>query len=187
MMDKDLNKRMLRRESLIGSPVISRTSGKQIATILDVQLSQDNQYVEAFRVASSGVMKKNGLLPFHQVISISNQGVVVQEENLMHVPQIHGGLHEPTEEALLGHKVVLEDGQSLGTISDILINPESGKISGMELSDGFVDDLVVGRRYMHVPPEYRQDGDMLVISKEDALHIESYQKGIKNIFLNKLN
>jgi uncharacterized protein YrrD len=62
----------------------------------------------------------------------------------------------------------------------------SGRIEGIELSEGIIGDLISGRRMMPYEPYQQNDSDFLVITMEQAENIVSGNRGIKNIFFNKL-
>ena len=79
-----------------------------------------------------------------------------------------------------------EDGVDLGIISDIILDPLTGRIEGLELSESVFEDLMAGRRILPYEPYEYINGDILVITMEQAESIDSSNRGIKNILFNRL-
>ena len=71
-------------------------------------------------------------------------------------------------------------------ISDIIFDPLTGRIQGLELSEGIIGDLISGRQILPFELSESINGDTLIISMEQAQNITPINRGIKNILFNKL-
>ena len=122
-------------------------------------------------------------LPFHNA-TIGYDAVMVEGELI----KSHNQTETENEELkkLLNKKVVREDGVDLGIISDIILDPLTGRIEGLELSESVFEDLMAGRRILPYEPYEYINGDILVITMEQAESIDSSNRGIKNILFNRL-
>jgi uncharacterized protein YrrD len=73
--------------------------------------------------------------------------------------------------------VVTREGRQLGRVSDVYFNPDMGTpIVGYELTDGFVSDLMEGRKWLKTPvdPEEVTLGENVILvptHSEDALEV----------------
>ncbi|NLC43518.1 MAG: hypothetical protein GX783_04475, partial [Clostridiales bacterium] len=89
-------------------------------------------------------------------------------------------------EKLINKKVIREDGVEQGIISDIILDPLTGRIEGLELSESVLGDLMAGRRILPYEPREHENEDTLVISLEQAESIDYNKRGIKNILFNRI-
>ncbi len=179
-----MNQRLncIKRESVIGLPVIDGKTNKKLGIVKDLYTNKGNTHVEGLFVARDGWGKND--------LDISFSGVTIGTDAIIAEGEIQRGTNSENEVCplykLLKKKAIREDGQELGIISDILIDPITGRIEGLELSVSVLDDLFTGRRIIPNMPYEQGDGDVIVVSLDQAEKIESYNKGIKNIFLSKI-
>jgi uncharacterized protein YrrD len=52
--------------------------------------------------------------------------------------------------SLKGCSVISSEGKDLGTVEDLIMEVQDGRVLGWEISDGLVQDLVEGRRVLPV-------------------------------------
>lgn len=177
------NRNRIKRQSIIGLPVIEGSTGKRIGVVKELYANGQSARLAGFYVIDKGRGKKTIGIPFDDV-TIGSDAIItdgkLRPENKS--SELNGG----ELEKLLGKKVVREDGMELGYISDIILDPLTGRIEGLELSESVLGDLVSGRRILPYEPHEYTNGDILVITMEQAESIISNNRGIKNIFFNKL-
>ncbi|HHT65619.1 MAG: PRC-barrel domain-containing protein [Caldicoprobacterales bacterium] len=173
----------IKRETIVGLPVIDGKTGKKLGVVKDLYTKEQSSHLEGFYVTNKGWGNKTIGIPFDDATVGCDAVIAEGELPASHIPQqVPGdGLVK-----LLNKKVVREDGVELGQISDIILDPLSGRIEGIELSEGIIGDLISGRRMMPYEPYQQNDSDFLVITMEQAENIVSGNRGIKNIFFNKL-
>ncbi len=82
---------------------------------------------------------------------------------------------------ILGRQLLTGNGQELGTISDIILDPNDGKIEGFEISRGFIDDLLEGRYVLPYDASNSVMENAVIVSMEQIQHIKAYNKGIKSL------
>ena len=125
--------------SLVNLPIISLTSGKQLAVVEDFLLNSETESLEGF-------VWEEKLIYWENVYSIGINAVIAEcekiENNLPENLEPH--LFFPKE--IIGTAVIADNGQTLGEVKDVLINPTNGRIESFEVSDGLLKDLVTGRR-----------------------------------------
>ena len=172
-MDKESS--VLRREALLGLPVFDQASGRQLGTVTDVAIGGSPPRMQTLLVGGR-------LLPYDRIQSISSNGIAIASDALLPGRKLADSGPE-----WMGKEVMKRNGESLGTISDVIIDPPSGRIAGLELSQSFVDDLMDGRRYLPLLPTYRVQGDALFITDEEEKYIVPGGGGIKNLFGSKLS
>lgn len=182
-MEKKRSSTMVKRQSIIGLPVIDGKTGKKLGVVRDLYTSSRNSQLEGFYVTNKGWGSKTIGIPF-EATTIGYDAIVTEGAFTTDTePQEE---HNSELDKLLNKKVVREDGMELGSISDIILDPLTGKIQGLELSESVIGDLISGRRILPYEPREYSDGEMLVITLEQAESISPSNKGIKNIFNNKI-
>lgn len=178
-MDNKDYSNAIKRESIIGLPVIESKTGRKLGVVQDFYAGGPNTHLEGMYVAQKGFGKKSLKIPFRDVtIGYSS---VTTEGNAIEKVQDNGVI-----KGLLKKRIILEDGRELGTVSDIVLDPLTGEIRGLELSESVIDDLITGRHILPYQAEEHSEGDVIIVTMEQADSISSYNKGIKNIFLNKI-
>jgi uncharacterized protein YrrD len=173
----------IKRESIIGLPVIDGTTGKQIGVIKDLYANEESTLLQGFYVTNKTWGNKTMGLPFHNATigydAVIAEGGLADSHTLKNE---EGGQLEN----LLNKKVIREDGVEQGIVSDIILDPLTGRIEGLELSESVFGDLMAGRRILPYEPHEYVNGDILVITLEQAETIDSNNRGIKNILFNRL-
>lgn len=174
---------MIKRQSIIGLPVIEESTGKKLGIVQDIYTSNHNTQLEGILISTKGWGGKTVGIPF-EGITIGYDAVITEGGLKSSSQQVLGNKSELKR--LLNKKVVREDGKELGVISDIILDPLSGRITGLELSESVIGDLISGRQILPYEPHEYVEGDMLVITHDQADSIAPTNKGIKNIISSKL-
>lgn len=140
----------LRKESeLIGLPVISKKDGNKIGTIKEVIYSKKRYRIVGFIISGKNFFKEAKIIRFNNVISIGMDALIVKNETVVEKSSYLTEMNSLIYENGLHEKEVLtEEGDSLGNVKDILIDENSGKIIGLILTDGLVEDLKEGRNLL---------------------------------------
>lgn len=173
-MDNKFN--YIKRESVIGLPVIDAKSQKHIGIVKDIYTNEKGTHIDGMYITCNGWGRNDIDVPFIGT-TIGTDTIIAEGEILSGVKHKNGD----SIEKLLKKHVVREDGQGLGVISDLLLDPLTGRIEGLEISEGLIDDLLKGRQMMPYLPYEQGNGDVIVISMEQAEKCRPYNKGIKNM------
>ena len=122
-------------------PVIEAASGKLLGYVKDIKSGQDNMRIEG--IYSMSLADELLYIPFENICSLGRDAVLVESWPL--TGQNEGEICQGVNE-LTGIPVITLSGQSLGTIEDVVIEEKDGSIIGYEITDGYLKDLLVGRR-----------------------------------------
>jgi uncharacterized protein YrrD len=184
--------RKVKRETILGLPVIDGVTGKRLGFVKDLYPDKDNTRLEGFYVTRDGWGNKIIRVPFSEA-TIGHDAVITESE--LSVSEISPKNQNMELKNMLGKKVMRDDGAELGVISDIILDPLTGRIEGLELSDSVFSDLLSGRNILpYEPYEFSNtavggfvySGETLLISQEQAENIMPGNRGIKNLFYSKL-
>lgn len=178
----------LKRQSIIGLPIVDKKSSIKIGSVLDLLYKPGSKRVEGILVTGKGKYPRNYFIPIDDVITIGDYAIIVsQPEYLTYTNELLNSRIKGTAIGeMLGLRVLCDDGQELGTVTDIVLNPLNHEIEGYEVSKGFIDDLVDGRCLLPYYPDHPINVDVIIVSVEQAEQVISYSKGLKGIFYRKI-
>lgn len=171
----------IKRESLIGLPVIDARKQMQIGIVKDLYINEKWTHVAGIYLTCKGWGRNDIDIPYAS-LTIGTDSIMAEGDQINKA----GPKDNNIVKSLLNKQVIREDGQELGFVSDIILDTLTGRIEGLELSEGLVDDLLKGRQLMPYFPFEQREGDIIVLSREEAEQCSPFNKGIKNIFLNKI-
>ncbi|MGO4370177.1 PRC-barrel domain-containing protein [Paenibacillus sp. 2TAB19] len=158
---------MIKLQRLIGLPVIVIHSGKLVGTVKDAYFDEHWQLqglvLESPRwlALSLKIVRWTDVLTCGEdAVIIGSEGAVVRLKPKELLRSFYTGIVK-----LKDLPVVTVQGNQLGRISDVYFYPFQGtQIVGYELTDGFVSDLMEGRKWLKAP----SDPDTVLLG-EDAI------------------
>lgn len=158
---------MIRLQHLIGLPVLNLQSGKCLGTVRDAWFDEHwclkgliLDYAKWFAI-------KMRTVDWHHIVSCGEDAVFVASEE--HVYTVNRALMQRTFHTGVIHlkdmPVISVNGSQLGRVSDVYFYPiQDTKIVGYELTDGFVSDLIDGRKWLNT-----SSNEFEILLGEDAI------------------
>ncbi|WP_106768453.1 PRC-barrel domain-containing protein [Paenibacillus faecalis] len=146
----------MKLQEMIGLAVFDVESGKEIGKIHDFILDKDWR-ITGFELEGKAIFSSHvKTVSWEDITAYGEDAVMIRSENAVRktsaddIPLTY----------LLGRRklkemqVLTEDGILLGRISDVYFEQEQGNtILGLEISDGFVSDLIEGRKWLRCTSE----------------------------------
>lgn len=158
---------MIKLQRLIGLPVIVIHSGKLVGTVKDAWFDEHWQLKGLILDCPKWFASSVKIVEWAHVISCGEDTVIIASEAAI-VRMKSKQLLRSYDTGLVKLKdlpVVTVQGIQLGRVSDVYFYPKEGtQIIGYELTDGFVSDLMEGRRWLKAP----SDPDSVLLG-EDAI------------------
>ena len=169
---------------LIGLPVICLDEGCKKMEIKDLLYSLTEYRLMGFIVEQGKYFHDKKIIKFENVKSIDENAVILQNKQC--IERIKDVIENPEltclGEKLLDMEVITEDGQNVGLIQDITIDLPTGNLTELIISEGILDDLMVGRPILPIEANLDLTGDTLVINDVTNQSIIHNTGGIKKIF-----
>ncbi|WP_028611780.1 PRC-barrel domain-containing protein [Paenibacillus harenae] len=158
---------MIKLQQLIGLPVIVIHSGKLVGTVKDAWFDEHWQLNGLILDYAKWFGLSVKIVKWSDVLSCGEDTVIISSETAIHrmkpkqiLRSFYTGLVK-----LRDLPVVTVQGEQLGRVSDVYFYPNQGtQIVGYELTDGFVSDLMEGRKWLKAP----SDPDAVLLG-EDAI------------------
>lgn len=128
-----------RSSDLIGLPVLVGPRMKRLGRVQEVLVSRDGAHLCGLVLETGGLFHPRRVLDFKAIKAVGSTHLLAEEVYLADESPACCG------EALHGLPVLDGAGEELGTMDDIHFDPSTGRIVALQLSRGFVDDLLGGK------------------------------------------
>lgn len=140
---------LIKGKNIKSLQVFSLKQSKKVATIFELICNSNGHKVTAFSVDRRGLTTDARVIPFEDVKSIGEDALVVESEaaiyNLSHVAkEIQRMVRDSIY--IIDTSVITEDGVGLGKIADIYFDPKTGTIEDVEITQGPIKDISLGRK-----------------------------------------
>lgn len=130
---------MPRSSDLIGLPVLIGPYMKRIGRVQEVLVHRDGTHLCGLVLDNGGLFSPRRVLDFKAIKAVGATHLLADEAYLGDESDTCCG------ERLHGLPVLDGGGEELGTMDDIHFDPRDGRIVALQLSRGFVDDLLGGK------------------------------------------
>ncbi len=138
---------MLKGRELLSLPVVSGQERKQIGEVKDIIYDPEQNRILGYLVESGGWLRDGRGFAHSDLLKRENDCLIVQNESVIRklksIPELRTALE--TKKDIRGLRVEYDDGRHLGVIQDLVLDAETGEITGYEVSDGVIQDLLEGR------------------------------------------
>jgi sporulation protein YlmC with PRC-barrel domain len=132
---------LIRTSELSGRAVVDLDAAEKVGTIDRVVLDPDGRQVAGFFVSRGKSVNGDAMqmtLPASAVRAIGPDAITMHKPTAMSDEQLARLRSLPSTTDLVGRKVVTEDGRMLGRVTDVVIDPRSGRIVGYPIGHGDV-------------------------------------------------
>lgn len=161
---------MIRKYSdVLGLPAISAKNGMKLGTVKDVAFCKDNKGVIGFILEKDVHSLKGNVVLLRDVLSLGNDALIIDESNgLMEYRKFKKTPEMLEQMHLRGFKIYTHSGDDIGIVQDILFDYRTGKVEGVQVSDGLVQDLLMGRNILPFLGKV-EIGDMNILVDNEAV------------------
>jgi len=164
---------MLRISEMVGFPVYCNDTQKKEGRIKDFLINIEENKIKWLLINCGNILHKTKFINYNTIYSIGKDLVIIKSKsNLLKDNMVSKDFSESTK-VFFGKKVISEKGDIIGFIDDIIFEEAEGKILGLILTNGIIDDILFGVNILPVDDSFRYTSDKLIIS-------ENYRKNIIN-------
>ncbi|TDF97688.1 PRC-barrel domain-containing protein [Paenibacillus piri] len=156
---------MRKARDVIGLPVICVQNGKQVGTVKDLLLGEE-WHIIALLLDTKQWFSAASCIRWEDVIALGEDAITIETEEaisrledcLTYASVVDG------ERKVKGMPVLTVNGQQLGVIDDVYLDPNLGKnVIGYELTEGFISDLKEGRKWLPLPDSVTVGEDAIIV------------------------
>lgn len=176
---------MEKYSEMIGLPVICVEDGKKIGIIKDVLFSTKNREVTGFLLDKKSYECHEKVIPMEDVRNVGKDALVIDHCRVVHKINKKDKL-DPFchRHPIKGLRIFTRSGQDLGVVNDVLFDAWSGKIEGVEVSDGILQDIYRGRKILPLFGKVEFAEENILVDREAVEEMTGTGGGIKNKYLN---
>lgn len=142
---------MRKSKHLINLPVISLQEGQRIGKVKGLVVDPSRKSVAALILEEKGLFKEQKFIPFSNVHSVGENAVTVERDSIIQkgatLPEIVKYYKDKID--VIGSRIVMENGTIIGQVNEYFIEIQDGKIAGLEISTGIINDLMEGKAYLN--------------------------------------
>jgi uncharacterized protein YrrD len=173
---------------VIGLPVICVEDGKKIGIIKDVVFCTKFKEVKAFILEHKGIEIRKKIILLKDVLSLGSDALVINDRNcLTTLSKVKKTEDFKYSGKIKGLKVFSKTGNDLGTVNDIIFDYKNASVEGVEVSDGFFQDIVLGRKVVPLFGKVEVGSENILIDKEAFDEIRTTGGGLKKIITGDTN
>lgn len=156
---------MQKIKELLGLPVINLSTGKQMGEVKDVIIDTSNYRMVGVLLYHAGWFHSGKGILFEEFNSVGADSITVEDETaIVDEAQLVADDQALMNEEILGKHIVTTDGTTIGTLSDICVDTATGELTGYEISDSVIKDLLEGRTIMPLPAGQKIGVEAVIVS-----------------------
>jgi uncharacterized protein YrrD len=131
---------LVRATDLVGLPVVTTSTGEDVAETRDVIYVPELGRVVGFTLNKRGRLagRLKNVLAMEQVHAVGRDAVMVIEAAALDAPEGDASARDAKGRNVIGNQVLTDAGKQLGVVRDLIVEMNRGEVIGYEL-DGAAD------------------------------------------------
>lgn len=172
---------MRKGKSLLGLAVVGQEDGTQLGHVKDLLFDAMSDEIVALILSEKDLfgLIKAQIVPWSEIRSLGSQIIFAANANSKVALDTHerarGVLERET--VLSGTQIYTVGGKHLGSVADMVIDEVTGKVTGYEISGGWVADTLRGKKFLPAPPGLTLGENAAIVSSEGAEALETKRPG----------
>ncbi len=173
---------MIKYSEIIGLPVICADNGKKAGIVSDIIFCTEKKEVKGLVLERKGCEISCKFVNFRDILNLGRDAVIIN--SLSSLEKLNSSENKELYKSrprLTGLKVYTQEGQDIGTADDVLFDGTTGRIEGIEVSDGIIRDILSGRNIIPLFGKVEFSQENMLVGKEAIEEMEGNGRGIKNL------
>lgn len=149
---------MFRISDLIDLPIKTILGEANTKLTVKSVLLDGNKNKLAALVCKEGTIKRYcNIIPYERIVSIDINGIVISDETCIKRILQRDITDFIQLEDIINKDIKSNTGDFHGILTDVYINLLTGAITGYELSEGYLDDIINGRKMINIVGELKDN------------------------------
>jgi len=175
-----------RYSEVIGLPVVCATDGKRVGLIKDIVFCPKEKKMVAFLVERKGYEILKKVVFIKDVLSLGKDALIINDLNdVKDLRKVQDSPEFKEKGDILGLRIYTRSGEEIGVAKDVLLDFTHGKIDGIEVSDGLIQDILKGRNILPLIGKVEFGEENILVDSESVEEMMETGGGIKNIIEGK--
>jgi uncharacterized protein YrrD len=171
-------------KKFLSLPIVSLSEGQHIGYVKSLVVDSQTKSLAALIIDPKGFFKDQRIIPYAKVVSVGDDAITIDKgayvEKSTSLPEILTLIKEKL--SVIGTRVITQNGKTLGVVEEYYINPESGKITQIELSGGKIEGFLNGKALLDASYITTIGQDVIVAEKGCESGLIIADKGINDAF-----
>lgn len=165
-------------------PIVSLSEGQHIGYVKSLVIDARTKSLAALVVDLKGFFKDQRIIPYSKVISVGEDAITIDKgayvEKSASLPEILSLIKEKL--SIIGTRVITQNGKTLGVAEEYYIDPETGRITQIQISGGKLEGLLNGKALLQAEYISTIGQDVIVTEKGSETHLVTADKGLSDSF-----
>jgi uncharacterized protein YrrD len=177
---------LIKGKDLINLKVLTLQDGKLIKNVDELVFDPMANQVRALVVDPKGWFSDAEVILFEDIKNIGRDSIVVESEDVIKkASDVQEKISRiiKDDNYLTDNKVMTEDGNELGKISDIYFDPHTGNVIELEVSQGTLKSVQSGKKRVRVSDVIRVGEDATIVKGfvEETLENQAQHQGLQGV------
>ncbi len=172
---------MIRGSDLLDLPIFDNKETKKLAYLKSFLLNLYTRKIEALTVKKNMLLNNIIYIPVYNISQISSDKIIIRLDTINKSSKYNIDLSQYVDyQQIINKTIIGYDESILGIVRDIWINEITWEYLAYEISEGYFDDFMSGRKLMYSNQEYRIEENNLQLSEN--LIVASYDNFLLDKF-----
>jgi len=172
--------RLERCSGVAGLPVVCMDTVKKLGIVSDIVFDMKSREVKAFLLERKGYRIGKRAILMEDVLSLGKDALIINDSTcITPLKKLEESEGFKDKGDIRGLKVYSRRGSDLGIVKDILFDCTTGKIEGIEISDGLLQDVMNGRNILPLFGKVEFGEENILVDNEAIEEIMNTGGGIK--------
>lgn len=176
-------------KQFLSLPIVSLSEGQHIGYVKSLVIDSQSKALAALVIDPKGFFKDQRIIPYAKVVSVGEDAITIDKgayvEKSASLPEILSLIKEKL--TIIGTRVITQSGKTLGIVEEFYVDPETGKITQMEISGGKIEGLFSGKAMLDAEYVMTIGQDVIVAEKGCEANLMVADKGINDAFKSLLH
>lgn len=171
-------------KKFLSLPIVSLSEGQHIGYVKNLVIDSQSKRLAALVIDPKGFFKDQRIIPYAKVVSVGDDAITIDKgahvEKSASLPEILNLIKEKI--TVIGTRVITQSGKTLGVVEEYYIDPDTGKITQIEISGGKIEGLLNGKALLDANYITTIGQDVIVAEKGCENRLVAADKGINDAF-----
>ncbi len=173
---------VVKYSEIVGLPVLCIETGKRVGIVKDVIFIPVKKCVYGFQLERTGADLRNRLIRLDDVASIGSDAMVINSRScIITAKDAENDEEYESRGKVIGLRIFTKTGRDLGVIEDVLFDCTTGRIEGVEISDGLFQDIMTGRKLLPLFGKYEFSDESLLVDRDATEEITETGGGLAKL------
>ncbi|SHI91630.1 PRC-barrel domain-containing protein [Lutispora thermophila] len=172
---------MIKCSEIIDKPIFYNDKNEYFSMVNDVILDKNSNKILGFTWKKKLIRKEYEIFLFDDLLLIGSNGLYVKKNIKAKLFDYNNEKHYILSyiHDILNKIILNPDGELIGIVRDMILDIDRGYCVGFEFSEGYIDDLISGRKLISAGFGYSIDSEALILY--DSSIIQPQGRGLLNL------